>query len=81
VLERAAAIVFGELPGCDEPGGDPTALDVVAECLSEFQGPVLWGFPSGHTRGAAWTLPLGVRCRVRADPGAPVLVVEEAAVE
>ncbi len=81
VLERAAAIVFGELPGCDEPGGDPTALDVVTECLSEFQGPILWGFPSGHTRGAAWTLPLGVRCRVQADPGAPMLVVEEAAVE
>lgn len=80
VLERAAAIVFGELPGCDEPDGDPTALDVVSECLADFPGPVLWGFPSGHTRGAAWTLPLGVRCRVVAEPGAPALVVEEAAV-
>ena len=81
VLERAAAIVFGELPGCDEPGGDLLAIDVVSECLADFPGPILWGFPSGHTRGAAWTLPLGVRCRVVAEPGAPACVVEEAAVE
>jgi muramoyltetrapeptide carboxypeptidase len=80
VLARAAAVVVGELPGCDEPAGDPTARSVVADLFGDFPGPVLIGFPSGHTAGPAMTLPLGVRCRVVADRR-PRLVIEEAAVE
>ncbi len=80
LLARAAAIVIGELPKCDEPSGDPTALAVMAELLSDFHGPVVAGFPSGHTTGPAMTLPMGVRCRVVADER-PRLVIEEAAVD
>jgi muramoyltetrapeptide carboxypeptidase len=80
LLGRAAAIVFNELPGCDEPGGTPTAKDTMREFLSDFPGPVLWGFPMGHTSRPAWTLPLGVRVRVVARSADPMLVVEEAAV-
>jgi len=80
VLARAAAVVVGELPGCDEPSGQPTARSVVADLFADFPGPVLIGFPSGHTAGPAMTLPLGVWCRVVAD-GRPRLVIEEAAVE
>jgi muramoyltetrapeptide carboxypeptidase LdcA involved in peptidoglycan recycling len=79
LLTRAAAIVIGELPKCDEPSGDPTARAVMAELFHDFPGPVVIGFPSGHTIGAATTLPLGVRCRVIADHR-PRLVIEEAAV-
>jgi muramoyltetrapeptide carboxypeptidase len=79
-LARAAAIVVGELPGCDEQSGAPTARATVADLLGDFPGPVVIGFPSGHTAGPAMTLPLGVMCRVVAD-GRPCLVVEEAAVE
>ena len=61
LLGRAAAVVFNELPGCDEPGGTcDGAVDVVPRVLRDFPGPVLLGFPSGHTPGAAVTLPLGV---------------------
>lgn len=81
VLERAAALVFGEMVGCDEPGGEPTAREVLARLVSGFPGPVLFGFPSGHARGPAWTLPLGVRVRVRARGTAGALIVEEPAVE
>jgi muramoyltetrapeptide carboxypeptidase LdcA involved in peptidoglycan recycling len=70
----------GELPRCDEPSGDPTARAVIADCFHDFPGPVLVGFPSGHTAGPAMTLPLGVSCRVVAD-GRPRLIIEEAAVE
>ena len=70
LLARASAVVFGELPGCDEPGGAPTARDVVADVLREFPGPVLFGFPSGHTTRPALTLPLGVRARARRRPAA-----------
>jgi len=80
VLARAAAIVVGELPRCDEPSGAPTARSVMADLFSDFPGPVLIGFPSGHTTGPAMTLPLGVSCRVVAD-GRPRIVIEEAAVE
>jgi muramoyltetrapeptide carboxypeptidase len=80
VLSRAAAIVFGELPGCDEPGGEPAVRAVVADLVRDFPGPVLAGFPSGHTAGPALTLPLGVQVRVVGGPSSAV-VVEEAAVE
>jgi muramoyltetrapeptide carboxypeptidase len=80
LMARAAAVVVGELPRCDEPSGDPTARSVVADLFGDFPGPVLVGFPSGHTTGPAMTLPLGVSCRVVADKR-PRLVIEEAAVE
>jgi muramoyltetrapeptide carboxypeptidase len=78
VLARASALVFGELPSCDEPGGQHTVRDVLREFVQDFAGPVLFGFPSGHTTGPTWTLPLGVRARVVSKPAA--VVIEEAAV-
>ena len=80
LLARAAGVVIGELPKCDEPAGEPTARSAMAELFRDFPGPVLIGFPSGHTTGPAMTLPLGVECRVVAD-GSPRLVIEERAVE
>lgn len=79
LLSRARAVVIGELPGCDEPSGDPTGRAVMADMFADFPGPVVMGFPSGHTTGPAMTLPLGVSCRVIAD-GRPRLVIEDAAV-
>jgi len=79
ILARAAAVVVGELPRCDEPSGQPTGRGVMASLLADFPGPVLFGFPSGHTTGPAMTLPLGVSARVVAD-GHPRLIIEEAAV-
>ena len=59
ILARARALVFGEMRGCDEAGGEVTARDVIAAATAGFPGPVLIGFPSGHTTGPCWTLPLG----------------------
>jgi muramoyltetrapeptide carboxypeptidase len=80
LLARAAAIVVGELPKCDEPAGEPTAYSTMADALDGFPGPVVIGFPSGHTLTPAMTLPFGVNCRVVAEPQ-PRIVIEEAAVE
>ena len=81
ILARASAIVFGELPRCDEPGeAGPAIRDVIRDLLSDFRGPVLFGLPSGHTAGACLTLPLGVSTRVVTD-GEPAIIIEEAAVE
>jgi muramoyltetrapeptide carboxypeptidase len=79
-LARASAVVIGELPKCDEPTGDPTARAVMAELFADFPGPVVIGFPSGHTVTPAMTLPFGVEARLVAGTR-PCLVIEEAAVE
>jgi muramoyltetrapeptide carboxypeptidase len=78
-LERVSAIVFNELPRCDEPGGGPTARDTVRSVLRGFPGPILFGLPSGHTDGPTLTLPFGVRARVLAG-ARPALVIDEPAV-
>ena len=79
LLARASAVIIGQLPKCDEPSGDPAARDVMAELFADFPGPVVIGFPSGHTTTPALTLPFGVTCRVVAA-GRPRVIVEEAAV-
>lgn len=79
VIAKASALVFGEMPRCDEPGGAPGIRDVVRNLTRDFPGPVLFGLPSGHTDRATLTLPFGVRARVVAT-GAPALVIEESAV-
>jgi muramoyltetrapeptide carboxypeptidase len=80
LLARASAIVFGELPRCDEPvDGGPAIKAVVADLLADFRGPVLFGLPSGHTGGACMTLPFGVAARVVTRPD-PAVILEEAAV-
>jgi muramoyltetrapeptide carboxypeptidase len=80
MLGRASAVVFGELPRCNEPNGSVTAAHAIREALDGFPGPVLIGLPSGHTTGPTLTLPFGVRARVVAT-AQPALVIEEAAVE
>jgi len=80
VIDRVSAVVFGEFPGCDEPGGDVSARDTLARLVGAFPGPVLFGFPAGHTPGPAKTLPLGVLARV-VTGAEPALVIEEAAVD
>ena len=79
ILDLASAIVLGEFVGCDEPGGEPLARATLAGLLRDFPGPVIYGFPSGHTTGPMVTLPFGVKARV--VPGErPRLIIEEAGV-
>jgi muramoyltetrapeptide carboxypeptidase len=80
ILERVSAVVCNEMPHCEEPGGGgPGVRDVIRAVLRDFPGPVLFGLPSGHTPGAALTLPFGVRARVVAG-ARPAVILEEAAV-
>jgi muramoyltetrapeptide carboxypeptidase len=81
LLARAGAIVIGQLPRCDEPGGEATARNTMSSLLSDFPGPVIVGFPSGHTTSPARTIPLGVRARVIADHRGGRLIIEEPAVQ
>jgi muramoyltetrapeptide carboxypeptidase len=78
VLRRARGLVFGEMRGCDEPAGAPTARETIRLFTADFPGPVLIGFPSGHTSGPCWTLPLGVRVSLKTTVG--LLRIEESPV-
>jgi muramoyltetrapeptide carboxypeptidase len=79
ILARASALVFGEMRGCAEPGDHVSARGVIHRLTRDFPGPVLFGFPSGHTSGPCWTLPLGVEVHVVTRPR-PAVVVEESPV-
>jgi muramoyltetrapeptide carboxypeptidase len=78
LFARARAVVFGEFPGCDEPGGDPAITDVLRDFTADFRGPVLFNFPSGHTDGPTWTLPFGVEAEVVTSPSPAVRILEAA---
>jgi muramoyltetrapeptide carboxypeptidase len=82
-LARASAVVFGQMPGCDEPGGKVTARDVIREVLEGFRGPVLMGFPTGHTAKGTPSLsvPFGVMTHVVPHSSEPRIVFEEAAAD
>lgn len=80
LFAKARGVVFGEFPGCDEPGGDPAIRDVLRDFTGDFRGPVLFNFPSGHTAGPTWTLPFGVLVEVTGGTS-PVLNILEAAVQ
>jgi muramoyltetrapeptide carboxypeptidase len=55
-LQGIRGVVFGQMPGCDT---DKALLrEVILDALVEIEGPVLFGFPSGHgVRNR--TIPLG----------------------
>jgi hypothetical protein len=73
LLARASAVVIGELPNCDEPGGEPTARAVMADLFADF--PVRSSSVSVRPHGGpAMTLPFGVACRVVADRHPRVIV-------
>ena len=79
VLERATGLVFGEMRSCDEPDGRVTARDAIRRLTRGFAGPIVLGFPSGHTSGPCWTLPPGVNVRLTTMPR-PAIAVEESPV-
>ena len=79
IVDRAAALVFNELPGCGEPGGAPDIREVIGMLTRDFPGPVLFGLPSGHTAGPTLTIPFGVHVTVETGR-VPGLIIEEAAV-
>jgi muramoyltetrapeptide carboxypeptidase len=78
MFTHVRAIVFGEFPGCDEPGGEPAIRDVLRDFTADFHMPVLFNFPSGHTGGPTWTLPFGVKAEVVAAPSPAVRILEPA---
>ena len=72
ILGRASALVFGELPRCDEPGGVPTAREIVVRAARGFPGPGPLSACRRDTPTApTLTLPFGVARAVVAGAARP----------
>ncbi|HEY7820683.1 MAG TPA: LD-carboxypeptidase [Vicinamibacteria bacterium] len=68
LLDGVRGLVFGEMPGCEQhPDQGYTLQEMLRDWTSYLKVPVLFGFPSGHTRSKGLTLPLGVRARLDGD--------------
>lgn len=66
-LDGIRGLVFGEMPGCEQhPDQGYTLQEMLRDWTSYLGVPVLFGFPSGHTRSKGLTLPLGTRARLDA---------------
>lgn len=72
MLRRARGIVIGSLEPLPNEAHD--LPEMLADVLRDFAGPVVTGFPAGHTQRFV-TLPLGVPTRIRATAkeGAPTI--------
>jgi len=68
-LDTVRAFVFGEMKDCVQVEDQGyTIQEVILDVLGNLGKPILFGFPSGHVTNWNWTLPLGIRARVRTDP-------------
>jgi muramoyltetrapeptide carboxypeptidase len=61
-LRGVKGIIFGQMPGCDTENG--LLHEVIVDVLKEVEGPILFGFPSGHGPRNL-TIPLGVLVRIQ----------------
>ncbi len=61
-LAGVKGVVFGQMPGCDTDNG--LLGDVLVDVLAAIEGPILFGFPSGHGPRNL-TIPLGVPVQIQ----------------
>lgn len=60
-LAGIKGVIFGQMPGCDTANG--LLREVLLDVLEAIEGPILFGFPSGHGPRNL-TIPLGVPIRI-----------------
>jgi len=68
LFDRAAAVVFGDFVGCDEPGGAVSWRSAVTRVMRRRALPVVAGLPFGHGIPNL-AFPLGTRVQVDAGKG------------
>jgi muramoyltetrapeptide carboxypeptidase len=79
-FDEVRGIVFGEMTDCVQHADQGYQIqDVLAECTADFNIPIMFGLPSGHSPRGNLTLPLGVTATLDVDGGQ--LIIDEAAVE
>jgi len=77
-LRGVKGIIFGEMRKCDQRGAeDYTLQQVVMRVLGDLRVPIAFGLKSGHVSSKNFTLPFGVRAKLKVD-NAVVLEYEPA---
>jgi muramoyltetrapeptide carboxypeptidase len=80
-FEAVRAVVFGEMLNCIQHSNQGYTLeDVLLDLLSDFEFPILYGFPTGHTSRPNVIVPFGVRARLDLASSTPLFELLESAV-
>jgi len=80
-FESVRGVVFGEMLNCSQHANQGYTLqDVLLDLLDEFQFPILYGFPTGHTSRPNVIVPFGVRARLDLTSSASIFDLLESAV-
>jgi len=67
-LKGVRGIIFGEMRMCDQRGAeDYTLQQVVMRVLTDLRVPIAFGLKSGHVSSRNFTLPFGVRAKLKVD--------------
>jgi muramoyltetrapeptide carboxypeptidase len=79
-FEAVRGIVFGEMLGCVQPGGQNYSLkEVVVRVVEDLGVPIAFGLRSGHVSRRNITLPLGIRAALKVNTDSASLKILEAA--
>jgi muramoyltetrapeptide carboxypeptidase len=80
-FEAVRGVVFGEMLNCFQHSNQGYTLeDVLLDLLSDFEFPILFGFPTGHTSRPNVIVPFGVRARLNLASSTPLFELLESAV-
>jgi muramoyltetrapeptide carboxypeptidase len=64
-FENVRGVVFGEMLNCTQHVNQGYTLqDVLLDLLADFEFPILYGYPTGHTSRPNVIVPFGVRARL-----------------
>lgn len=78
-LDGVRGFVFGEMPGCMQHADQGYDIeDVIQDVLGEFDVPIAFGFPTGHSEKPNAIVPVGVMAELRVGPEVSFRLLEPA---
>ncbi|HSU88214.1 MAG TPA: LD-carboxypeptidase [Terriglobia bacterium] len=80
-FDEVRGVVFGEMLNCIQNASQGYTLEeVLLDLLGEYNFPILYGFPTGHTSRPNVIVPFGVRARLDLTSKDPLFELLESAV-
>jgi len=80
-FDEVRGVVFGEMLNCIQNSSQGYTLEeVLLDLLGEYNFPILYGFPTGHTSRPNVIVPFGVRARLDLTSNVPLFELLESVV-